>query len=127
MPINAIKELFQRSDSSGSKSTVLKPLTWFISIIIGGLILLIKIDAPLWVVIMFSIVMGIVIIVFLFSYLYCLFTDRDAIRSEKYSIQKMAIEKGLYGDNITGLFPANDRKELRNGKKVSNNSEEEKI
>lgn len=113
MVINAIKELFQKSDSSGSKSTILKPLTWLLSIIIAGLLILVKFNSSLWMIIMFSVIMGIALIIFFFAYIYCLFTDKDALRSEKYSIQKMAIEKGLYGDNISGFFT--DAK-LKNGK-----------
>lgn len=104
MGIDTIKELFERSDTSGSKSTILKPLTWFLSILIGGLLFSIQLNAPIWVTIFFSIVLGVIILLFLFAYIYCLFNDRDALRSEKYSIQKMAIEKGLYGDNLTGTF-----------------------
>lgn len=104
MGITGIKELFERSDASGSKSTILKPLTWFLSLVIGGLILLIELGAPNWIIILFAIIISIAILLFFFAYVYCLFKDRDALRSEKYSIQKMAIEKGIVGDNIVGII-----------------------
>ena len=104
MGITGIKELFERSDASGSKSTILKPLSWFLSIVIGGLILLIKIAAPNWTIILFAIITCIAIFLFFFTYVFCLFKDRDALRSEKYSIQKMAIEKGIVGDNLAGII-----------------------
>ena len=104
MGITGIKELFERSDASGSKSTILKPLTWFLSLVIGGLILLIKLGAPNWTIVLFAIIVCIAILLFFFAYVYCLFKDRDALRSEKYSIQKMAIEKGIIGDNIVGII-----------------------
>jgi hypothetical protein len=106
MAVNIFRELLQKSDASGSRSTILKPLTWFISVIIGGIVLLLEFDSPIWLIIMFSIIMGLAIITFLFAYIFCLFTDKDAIRSEKYSIQKMAIEKGIYGDSSTGVLPS---------------------
>lgn len=105
MAVNIFRELLHRSDASGSRSTILKPLTWFISLIIGGTLLLLKYNSPQWLIIMFSITMGLSILIFLFAFVFCLFTDKDAIRSEKYSIQKMAIEKGVYGDNNTGVLP----------------------
>jgi hypothetical protein len=37
-------------------------------------------------------------------YILCFFIDRDALRSEKYKLQKMAIERGFYGDSETGLI-----------------------
>ena len=41
---------------------------------------------------------------YLGAYVYCLVTDRDALRSETYTIQKMAIEKGFVGDSLTGVL-----------------------
>lgn len=41
---------------------------------------------------------------YLFAYTYCLFKDRDALRTERYSIQKLAIEKGFVGDSLTGTL-----------------------
>ena len=35
-------------------------------------------------------------------------TDKDALRSEKFTIQKLAIEKGLYGDSLTGTLDSKD-------------------
>lgn len=125
MAYNIIRELMQKSDASGSKSTILKPLTWFISILIGGIILLIKINSPNWLVVMFSVIMGISIIIFFFAYLYCLFTDKDAIRSEKYSIQKLAIEKGLLGDSTLGIISENNFKSLNENIKTNNSGEGE--
>jgi hypothetical protein len=47
-------------------------------------------------------------------YIVCFFIDRDALRSEKYKLQKMAIERGIYGDSTTGVLE--DRKsQLRLG------------
>jgi Na+/pantothenate symporter len=125
MTYNIIRELLHKSDASGSRSTILKPLTWFISLVIGGIILLIKIDSPNWIVIMFSIIMAFSIFVFFFAYVYCLFTDKDAIRSEKYSIQKLAIEKGLYGDSTSGIILDNNRKPLNESLEIKNSEEGE--
>jgi Na+/pantothenate symporter len=123
MAVNLIRELFQQSDSSGSRSTVLKPLTWFISLIIGGIILLLKVNSPQFLISLLSIILTCTILIFLFAYVYCLFTDKDAIRSEKYSIQKMAIEKGLYGDSNTGLLPS-DRQRANFSQIEISNSED---
>lgn len=38
------------------------------------------------------------------SYIFFALTDPDALRSEKYKLQKMAIEQGLYGDSGIGLL-----------------------
>ena len=38
------------------------------------------------------------------AYIHCLHTDKDALRSESYSIQKLAIQKGFVGDSTAGIF-----------------------
>ena len=45
---------------------------------------------------------------FVGAYIYCLFHDREALRSETYSIQKLAIEKGFLGDSVTGMFEVDE-------------------
>lgn len=37
------------------------------------------------------------------AYVFCLRNDRDALRSEKYSLNKMAIEHGIFGDSLRGI------------------------
>lgn len=104
------KELFERSDASGSRSTILKPLTWFLSILIGGVLSLTWLKASEWLVIFFCIVIVAVILLFLFAYIFCLFRNPDALRSESFSIQKLAIEKGVYGDSTTGMIKIESKK-----------------
>lgn len=43
------------------------------------------------------------IIVYVGSYIYLLRVNPDALRSERYSLEKLAIEKGVYGDSLTGV------------------------
>ncbi len=91
----------QEALSKGTKSTVLKPLGWLIVLCIVASIGTFG-SAPNWVGIMFSIFGGLTIICYLIAYGYFAFKDPDALRSETYSIQKLAIEKGFVGDSITG-------------------------
>jgi hypothetical protein len=44
-----------------------------------------------------------IVVIYLGSYIFLLFVDRDALRSESYTLSKLAIVKGLVGDNISGL------------------------
>jgi hypothetical protein len=44
-----------------------------------------------------------VLMVFLVAYGYLLLKNPDALRSENFTLSKLAIEKGLVGDNISGL------------------------
>ena len=54
----------------------------------------------------------VVLTVTLGAYIYLLIADRDALRSETFSLSKLAIEKGLVGDNISGLIqPSLERRQ----------------
>ena len=37
--------------------------------------------------------------------------DRDSLRSEKFTIQKLAIEKGIMGDDVTGIAPLSNNRQ----------------
>lgn len=100
--IELVKAFLEQASASGTKANVLKPMNWMILTLIAAVIAMFKIGVPIWISILIITFMVISIIIFLFAFLYCLFKDRDALRSEKYSIQKMAIEKGFVGDNIYG-------------------------
>ena len=43
--------------------------------------------------------------------IYCLINDRDSLRSEKFTIQKLAIEKGIMGDDVTGIAPLSNNRQ----------------
>ena len=65
----------------------------------------------------------VIIILFIFTYIFCLFKDRDALRSESFSIRKLQIEKGIFGDNNTGYLP----NEQNQGSLPYSNNEEDSL
>lgn len=120
--MDIIKALLSRSDASGSKSTILQPLTWFIAILLATLALLFKIQAPNWICYTLTGIIIVIVLLFGFAYVYCLFVDRDALRSESFSIRKMEIEKGIMlGDSSTGLI----ERPKTNMNLIGTNNEEE--
>ena len=104
MAIEAIKSFIQRAQLSGIKSTALYPLQWLIAILVSGLLLSFTVGAPSWVPIALFILCALTFILFGIAYSFFMVKDPDALRSERYSLSKMAIEKGLFGDNIFGTF-----------------------
>lgn len=102
--LSLIRSFLQQASAEGSRSTVLKPIGWMISICIAATLSAAYFKLEAWVVFMFAGFCGLTMLLYLFSYLYCLFKDRDALRSETYTIQKMAIEKGFVGDSTKGTF-----------------------
>ncbi len=109
--VHFIRSLLEQATARGTKATVLKPLGWLLGILITAIFISFYIHAPIWVPVMFSVFVGLVMSLYLGAFIYCLLKDRDALRSETYSIQKLAIEKGFVGDDIAGILqPLADRR-----------------
>ena len=94
--------------SQGGRSTALKPLGWALAIQIVGLIGASRAGLDSRIIYMLAIFTGLTLILYLAAYIFFMFTDRDALRSETYVIQKLAIEKRLVGDSTTGLIKADE-------------------
>lgn len=97
--------MFQQALANGSRSTVLKPLGWLVGLTITGTIAAYRWGSRSW----FANTLGglcvVSIVLYVLAYIYFAVTDKDSLRSEKYSIQKMAIQKGFIGDDQTGYIP----------------------
>lgn len=102
--LQAIRSLFEHAVTSGYRSTALYPLGWIIALFLSSTLLSFYLGAPSWVGITFGSLGVVSSLMYLAAYLYFMFKDRDALRSEKYSIQRLAIEKGLVGDSLYGFF-----------------------
>jgi hypothetical protein len=103
-PLSLIRAFLEQASAQGSRSTVLRPLGWMLSICFAATIAAIGVKAPSWLVILFAVFVSLCAILYLGTYLYCLLTDKEALRSETYSIQRLAIEKGFVGDSSAGIF-----------------------
>ena len=127
--MNFIKSLLSHSDASGSRSTILKPLTWLLTILLGCMITLLKMELPNWFSYIIACMVIITFIVLLFAFVYCLLYDRDALRSEKFSIRKMEIENGFYGDSDSGYKKVigHQYKKSLNYKRAGGSDNEKKI
>ncbi|EIT7146591.1 hypothetical protein [Vibrio vulnificus] len=102
-----LNALAQSSSSSGSRSTTLKPLSWLLGILLTGTIAFVSIPefpVPHW---MLVSLVGMNILAFLLycaAYIYFMLNDPDALRSEKFNIEKMAIQQGMTGDSTVGIL-----------------------
>lgn len=103
-------------NATGSRSDVLRSLVWPVGILATTLIGLVWVSAPSALLIACSVLFIVSLAIYLGAFIFCLIWDRDALRSEKYSIDKMAIERGVYGDSRTGLLTD----EARSGPRVVN-------
>lgn len=96
--MSIIKALLSHSDASGSRSTILKPLTWLLGIILATLLAAFRFSAPAWFCYLLAGIAILAVLLFFFAYVFCLFKDRDALRSESFSLWK--IRNGLLSRDI---------------------------
>ena len=94
---------FRTDDGTATRSTILHSLQWMTFILLVGLSGTSLSNAPDWTAQVVSVLLVIVVIMYLFFYCYFAFKSPDQLRSEKYTIRKMEIERGLVGDDTVGL------------------------
>lgn len=99
-----IRAIISQASASGSRSTALQPLGWLSGILTSGLILAASFGAPVWVLVSFAVMLCSTVGIYLSGYVYYAIKNPDALRSEKFTLSKMAIEKNLIGDNEAGLM-----------------------
>jgi len=89
--------------STAARGTALAPLQWLAGILGTALVGAIKANAPTSVV--WTLLVLLIAVVVVFLVVYCVFASRnpDALRSEKYALSRMALERGLIGDDRAGL------------------------
>lgn len=97
--IRNLSEYFAPQAGSGKKSTTLQPIVLVVGILISALIGSFLFKAPSWVYICILVFVFIVLGLFVYSYDYFMRNNPDALRSEKFQITKLAIERGLVGDD----------------------------
>jgi len=105
----ALEQLFARlaeSVVSGSRSTALKPLLGLDALLavttvascapVSGVPRAIQIGLFVITTVCIAVTIG--------AYFYFMFRNPDYLRSERFSLQKMAIERGIVGDNLQGII-----------------------
>ena len=98
--------LLQQANIGQSRSSVLNPLQWMLVILVFGIGICLLFHAPTWLVVLFAVMVALALALFLLAYVYFARVNPDALRSEQFSLSKLAIEKGLLGDSLAGLQPA---------------------
>ena len=109
--VQALLQLFQHQAGSGKKSTALQPIIYLAGFVLLALIVSFQLDTPLWLSIALFVILGIIILLFVGAYIYFMFRNPDALRSEKFNITKFAMERGLIGDNILGAILSFEEKQ----------------
>jgi hypothetical protein len=97
------RQIFEQVMTSGGRSTALKPLGWLLSILILGLLGVARAGLAPWIIETFVIFMALAALLYLAAYVFFMCKNPDALRSERYAIEKLAIEKSVVGDSSRGI------------------------
>lgn len=111
-----LRDILEDYSAKGVRSSALQPIFWMLGLLLGGIVATVKFGGPHWLLVTLTILLIILLGISLFAFLYLLFKDRDALRSERFALQKLAIEKMSFGDSKQGVFDPTD---LRNIKRRS--------
>ena len=98
-----LRELLSQSTAAGSRTNALNHLQWMVAAVLGTLVTAHIAGASHSLVILLSVILVILLVAYLVTHFYFMVKNPDALRSERFTIEKMAIERGIVGDSTTGL------------------------
>jgi hypothetical protein len=87
-----------------SRTDALRPLASLSAILLLALLGGVYENSPIPLIILISALFTLTVIIYLICYGFLLRYDRDALRSERYSLQKIAIQHGIFGDSTSGVI-----------------------
>lgn len=106
--IKLLSELREQMSAELTRSDVLRALIWPNAGLLMAFTAAISAHSPNWCLVALAGMLGVFMFLYAAAYVFFAITDPDALRSEKYKLQKIAIEKGLFGDSLTGLRQVED-------------------
>ena len=121
---NLLHSFFSEASAKGARSTALHALQWGMAMLLISISIMAIADAPSWILIAISSAFGLVLVTFIGAYIFLLITNPDALRSESYTLSKMAIERGLFGDSLSGLIEEEVLEDTINEPKTLTSGEE---
>lgn len=105
--VDFVRAFLEQAFARHSRSTVMNPLAWLIAVLLAGVSACVVSHSPQWLLILLGVFLSASVLIFLSLFIYFAFKSPDLLRSEKFYLTKMAIEKSVRGDNLTGLVDPN--------------------
>src|SRR5438128_2255169 len=97
------EQLLRAAASDGSRSTALAPLQLPFGLLLASAVWSAIQGAPVWLTIALASGAGLCLLFLLGAFSYFVRKNPDALRSERYSLRKLEIRRGLIGDSHHGL------------------------
>jgi len=99
--------LLHQSSAQGTRSTVLAPMIWALSLLLVGLLVGQQVKLPPWCLTLLGVAIAVLLLNFLAMNWYFAIKDPDALRSERFILTKLAMrQKNFKGDNLIGFVRA---------------------
>ena len=113
--MNPILQAFMSLATAGrSKTTVLKPLAWKLALLIMATVMAFHYDLPYWVGTAFAVCALLTVLLHGYSYIYFMHKNPEMLRTESFSLQRIALERGVSGDSLSGISDVTEVREPRN-------------
>lgn len=103
MSVQQFLSLFQQASGQGSRSTAMGPMVWLAGMTMATVVSLAVGRAPTWVVIAAVAAMFLSVIGFIAVFGYFAFKQPDALRSERFTLTKLALQESVRGDDLAGI------------------------
>ena len=102
--IEQVFSALSRSSAGGSRKTALAPFQWLLALVLSALLLANQSGSANGTVVTLLLwFAGITFGLTCLAALYLLFWRPDFLRSERFTIEKLMIERGLVGDTLSGF------------------------
>ncbi len=98
----------ERAFAQRLRSTAIQPIQWVLGLLLAAVVSGPKLGAPGWLVVLLATLAAATALFFGVCYVYFMRKNPDALRSERYTLQKMALERGILGDSTTGPLTPED-------------------
>ncbi len=105
-----LRQLQEETTGKYSRTDALRPLLYLVLGLIAAVAYLAVNKVPVAVLYAAEALTGAAVVAFVIVHISCLIKKPDMLRSEHYSLTKMAIERSAQGDNITGLIRGDQNK-----------------
>ncbi len=125
----SLQSLLHVAQIGRARSSVINPLQWTLVVLLFGLLVVLLLHGPTWLLAFFVVLFGLMMVLLIGSYIYFMVRNPDFLRSETYSLAKTAIEKQVLGDNLSGvrevinIMEGSDAKLLGGGNNEENRHE----
>ena len=104
-----MRQMLEAARVDGAKSSSLNPLQWLVAICFTGTAGLCYATSSPWIAAGGLLLTAGLCTFYCVAYWRQMKDNPNALRSERYSLSKLAMEKGLIGDNLTDLINPRDR------------------